>query len=234
MKLFNMFKKKKKEEVKKTAPKKTSKKWKKRGEKEELPEGYYYQQLHDNGPKILFGPPPKASVQIWKPRPNNIEKVFPGDEIIVSKTDARGNITYGNSLFIKMAGYTEEELLGQPHNIIRHPDMPKLIFKALWDTVTQGKEINAYVINLAKDGGYYWVFANVTPSFDKDNNIIGYHSTRRKPNPRALEIIKPFYQTLKQAEAIGGVHESTKELVKLLESQGMSYDQLILHLQYNL
>ena len=233
MKLFNMFKKKKKEEVKKTAPKKASKR-RKREKNKELPKGFSYKQLHDNGPKILFGPPPKTSVQIWKPQPNNIEKVFPADEIIVSKTDTRGNITYGNSLFIKMAGYTEEELLGQPHNIIRHPDMPKLIFKALWDTVTQGKEINAYVVNLAKDGRYYWVFANVTPSFDQDNNIIGYHSTRRKPNPRALEIIKPFYQTLKQAEAIGGVHESTKELVKLLESKGMNYDQLILHLQYNL
>ena len=173
-------------------------------------------------------------VKLWKPRPIDVEKFFPRDEIIVSKTDTRGNITYGNQLFVQMAGYTEYEMLGQPHNIIRHPDMPQLIFKALWDTISQGKEINAFVINLSKDGRYYWVFANVTPSFDEDLNIVGYHSVRRKPNPKAIEIIVPFYKSLKKAEAIGGMHESMKELVKLLESQNMSYEKLVLHLQYGL
>jgi len=186
--------------------------------------------------KLLKEEPKKEKklMQIWKPRPIDIEKFFPGDEIIVSKTDTRGNLIYGNELFIYMAGYTETEILGQAHNIIRHPDMPQLIFKALWDTISQGKEINAFVVNLAKDGRYYWVFANVTPSFNEQGEIIAYHSVRRKPNPRALEIIIPFYKELKRAESVGGMHESTKELVKLLESQGMTYEQLILHLQYNL
>jgi len=169
-----------------------------------------------------------------KPRPNDKEYSFSQADVLVSKTDLKGNITYANQLFIKISGYSQKELLGKPHNIVRHPKMPKVIFKLLWQQLQEGKEINAYVINLAKDGKYYWVLANITPSFDKNNNIIGYHSTRRKPNPRALEIIKPFYETLKQAEAIGGVHESTKELVKLLESQRMGHDQLILHLQYKL
>jgi PAS domain S-box-containing protein len=179
-------------------------------------------------------PKKRNMAQIWKPRPIDVEKFFPDDEIIVSKTDTRGNITYGNKLFIRMSGYTEDELLFQPHNIIRHPDMPQIIFKALWDTISQGKEINAYVVNLAKDGKFYWVFANVTPSFDRDHNIIGYHSVRRKPNPKAIGIIKPFYKTLLEAEAVGGVHESTKELVKLLEAHKMSYEELILFLQYKI
>jgi len=175
----------------------------------------------------------KKLIQIWKPRPVNIEKFFPGDEIIVSKTDKRGNIIYGNALFVYMAGYTESEILGQPHNIIRHPDMPQLIFKALWDALAQGKEINAFVVNLSKDGRYYWVFANVTPSFDEEGNIIAYHSVRRKPNPKALAIIIPFYRALKKMESFGGMHESEKELVKVLESKGMSYEEFVLHLQYN-
>ncbi len=176
----------------------------------------------------------KQLAKIWRPKPINVEKVFGRDEIIVSKTDTRGNIIYGNSLFVKMAGYTQDEMLGQPHSIIRHPDMPKIVFKALWDTVSQGKEINAFVVNLAKGGEYYWVFANVTPSYDKNHHIIGYHSVRRQPNPKALEIIKSFYSDLRKAEVIGGMHESGKLLGSLLNTHKMSYEQLIYHLQYNL
>ena len=176
----------------------------------------------------------KKLVQIWKPRPVDIERFFSGDEIIVSKTDKRGNIIYGNELFVYMSGYTESDILGQPQNIIRHPDMPKLIFKALWDALAKGKEINAFIINLSKDGRYYWVFANVTPSFDENNNIIAYHSVRRKPNPKALETIIPFYKDLKRMESVGGMHESEKELVKLLNSNEMSYEEFVLHLQYHI
>ena len=179
-------------------------------------------------------PKEQQLVKIWKPRPTLVERSFPNDEIIVSKTDTRGNITYGNKIFIKMSGYSPEELMGQPHSIVRHPDMPQIIFKALWDTVSKGKEINAYVINLAKDGSYYWVYANVTPSFDVKRNIIGYHSVRRRPNKKAIEIIEPFYKVLRKAENIGGIHESTKELVKLLDSKKMEYEELIYHLQYML
>lgn len=176
----------------------------------------------------------KPKIKLWKPRPTKNEKFFASDEVIVSKTDTKGNITYGNQLFISLSGYSEIDLLGQPHSIIRHPDMPRLIFKALWDTISTGKEINAYVINLARDGSLYWVFANVTPSFDENMNVIGYYSVRRKPNPRAIDIIRPFYESLKKAEAIGGTHESTKELLKLLKSKNMSYEELVYYLQYNI
>lgn len=162
------------------------------------------------------------------PTPNNTEKTFAENEIIVSKTDTKGIITYGNELFIKMSGYTEEELLGANHNIIRHPDMPKIVFKLLWDTVEAKKEIFAYVKNLSKDGSYYWVFANVTPSHDLKGNIIGYYSVRRTPSRSAIDKISPIYDALIAAEKKGGMSESLKLLDSTLSSVGMSYEEFIL------
>jgi len=156
------------------------------------------------------------------------ELTFPDNEIIVSKTDTKGKITYGNNLFLKMAGYAEKELLGAPHNIIRHPDMPKIVFKLLWDTVQKGQEIYAYVINKSKNGDFYWVFANVTPSYDNKGNIIGYHSVRRKPSPNALEVIKPIYKQLIHAEKNGGIASSGKLFNDLLAKNGGRYDKFIL------
>ena len=88
-----------------------------------------------------------------------VERFFDDDEIIVSKTDLKGIITYGNSVFYRLAGYTEKELIGVNHNVIRHPDMPRAVFKLLWDTLAEGREIFAYVVNRAKNGDHYWVFA---------------------------------------------------------------------------
>ncbi|MCX6075552.1 MAG: PAS domain-containing protein [Campylobacterales bacterium] len=156
------------------------------------------------------------------------ELTFQDNEIIVSKTDTDGRITYGNNLFLKMAGYSEKELLGAPHNIIRHPDMPKIVFKLLWETVRQGKEVYAYVINKSKNGDFYWVFANVTPSYDHNRNIIGYHSVRRKPSQKAVNIIKPLYKELLNAEKSGGLHTSEKMFNDLLSANGGRYDKFIL------
>ncbi len=156
------------------------------------------------------------------------ELSFDETEMIVSKTDTKGTITYCNSLFLKLAGYTENELLGAPHNIIRHPDMPKIIFKLLWDTLKQDKEIYAYVINRAKNGDYYWVFANVTPSYDHKGKVVGYYSVRRKPSKKSIDIIKPLYKNLLSAEKHGGINESEKIFNDLLSSNGGRYDQFIL------
>ena len=156
------------------------------------------------------------------------EKYFLESEVIVSKTDTKGKITYGNDIFIKISGYKEQELLGAPHNILRHPDMPKAIFKLLWNTIQAGEEINAYVKNLSKDGSFYWVLANVTPSFDKNNHIIGYFSVRRVPSKSALEIIKPLYAHLLSLEKNGGIDASTKYLNELLKTKGASYEEFIL------
>lgn len=156
------------------------------------------------------------------------ELKFNENEIIVSKTDTTGKITYGNELFLKLAGYAEKDILHKPHNIVRHPDMPKIIFKLLWDTLKQGKEIYAYVVNKSKGGDYYWVFANVTPSYDNSGKVVGYYSVRRKPTEKALNIIKPLYKQLLNAEQSGGIAASEKIVNELLAKNGGRYDKFIL------
>ncbi len=153
------------------------------------------------------------------------------NDFIVSKTDLKGRITYVNKIFMEMAEYKEAELLGKPHNIIRHQDMPRAVFKLLWDMVQNGEEIFAYVINRTKNGNDYWVYANITPSYDRNKNLIGYYSVRRRPNPAALEIIKPLYAKMLNAEASGGMEASTKILTDLLHEKGVGYNELIIDIQ---
>ena len=98
--------------------------------------------------------------------------------------------------FIDMAGYEEAVLLGKNHNIIRHPDMPKVAFKLCWDLISSGKEFFGFVKNMSKDGGHYWVFANITPDYDSSGKIIGYTSVRRKPPQSAINAIEPIYKLL--------------------------------------
>jgi len=157
----------------------------------------------------------------------NKEVTFDEQTLLVTKTDLKGKITYANRAFIDIVKMQEKELVGQPHNLVRHPDMPKVIFKLLWDYLKSGKEINAYVKNLCKDGSYYWVFANVTPSYF-NNKIIGYHSARKKPTQTALQTIKPLYQTLLDLEKRGGINESMKKIEQLLKEKGVEYDEFIL------
>jgi len=153
------------------------------------------------------------------------------NDFIVSKTDTKGKITYVNKIFMDMAEYSENELLGKPHSIIRHPDMPKAVFKLLWDMVQNKQEIFAFVINKTKNGNDYWVYANITPSYDKNHNIVGYYSVRRMPNPSALEIIKPLYKSMIDAEKTGGINTGTKLLTDLLYEKGVSYNELIISIQ---
>jgi PAS domain S-box-containing protein len=164
--------------------------------------------------------------------PTSVEKVMREDDFIVSKTDMKGRITYGNRIFIEFSGYSEHELLGTQHNIIRHPDMPRAVFKLLWDTIQEKRECNAYVKNMAKDGSFYWVFANVTPNFDKDGNITGFFSVRRKPKAAAVKTLTGLYRTMLEVEQRAGARDaiaaSTKILTNLLAEKGMSYDELVL------
>lgn len=153
------------------------------------------------------------------------------EDFIVSKTDLKGRITYTNKIFMKMGEYKEAELLGKPHSLIRHRDMPRAVFKLLWDTVQSGEEIFAYVINQTKNNNEYWVYANVTPSRDENGKIIGYYSVRRMPNPKALDIIKPLYAKMLQAEKSGGIDAGTKVLTDLLHEKGVSYNELIISIQ---
>ena len=113
-----------------------------------------------------------------------VEQTFADDEIIVSKTDTSGRITYANDVFLRICGYREDELLDQPHSMIRHPDMPRAVFKLLWDRISSGGEIFAFVVNCCRNGDHYWVLAHVTPDFDEAGRIVGYHSSRRLPKRR--------------------------------------------------
>ncbi|WP_457747686.1 PAS domain-containing protein [Sulfurimonas sp.] len=152
-------------------------------------------------------------------------------DFIVSKTDTKGRLTYVNKIFMDMAEYEEEELLGKPHSIVRHPDMPKAVFKLLWDTIQQKKELFAFVVNKTKKNNSYWVLANVSASLDTSGNIIGFYSVRRKPNPQALDLIIPLYQKMIQAEKSGGVNAGEKILQDVLHEKGMTYDEFIISIQ---
>lgn len=168
--------------------------------------------------------------------PTGRERHFGDDEIIVSKTDARGIITYANEVFLRVAGYTEAEVLGQPHNLIRHPDMPMCVFQLLWDTIGAGREIFAYVINQAKCGDHYWVLAHVTPTYDSDGKIIGCHSNRRTAHPDAVKTISGIYKELLRIESTqpnsdAAIKAGVAHLMKTLESVGMSYDEFVFSLE---
>lgn len=161
-----------------------------------------------------------------------IERTFAEDEMIVSKTDPKGRMTYVNDVFLKISGYTEDELIGQPHSLIRNPEMPRCVFKLLWDTVEARNEIFAYVNNRAKCGDHYWVLAHVTPTFDSNQNIIGYHSSRRVPKRSALEVVRPLYAQLLDIERQYedrkiGMNKSYEALVDVVAKKGMAYDELV-------
>ncbi|MEJ5912999.1 methyl-accepting chemotaxis protein [Pseudokineococcus sp. 1T1Z-3] len=133
--------------------------------------------------------------------PTGVERLMDPGELIVTKTDAKGHITYANTTFLQIGAFEEHEVIGKPHNLVRHPDMPRAVFKLLWETIASRQEIFAYVLNLAADGAHYWVLAHVTPSFAADGTLVGYHSNRRSPDRGALTRIKPLYAQLCAEEA---------------------------------
>lgn len=168
--------------------------------------------------------------------PTDTERFFDDNEIIVSKTDLKGRMTYVNETFCKIADYTEGELIGQPHSLIRHPDMPRAVFKLLWDTIQDGREIFAYVKNMAKSGDYYWVLAHVTPSYDASHKVIGYHSNRRVPD-RAIvrNTIAPLYADILREEkqhrnGQQALASSFEALVNFVKAKNTTYDALIFSL----
>ena len=159
------------------------------------------------------------------------ERQVNSDAFLVSKTDTKGRIIYCNIPFAQIVGAKGNELIGKPHNIVRHPDMPRIVFKILWEHVKNKKEVFAYVKNKSFDGSFYWVFANVTASLDQKGEIIGYYSVRRKPNPKALDVIIPLYKQLLEAEKNGGMDASSKLLDSILQEKNKSYDELMNNLQ---
>ncbi len=167
-----------------------------------------------------------------KIQPVDEEIRFEQNEIIVSKTDLKGKITYANDVFCRVAEMDTTEVIGQPHSIIRHPDMPRSVFKLLWDTIQSSNEIFAYVKNMSATGKYYWVIAHVTPSKDPRGNICGYHSNRRMPSDKGIQEIEALYAELRRLEKSvsnrkDGLKLGSDHIDSMLASMGKAYDEFI-------
>jgi PAS domain S-box-containing protein len=165
-------------------------------------------------------------------RPTGVERTFTPDEVIVTKTDPAGRITYANEVFCRLSALTEDQVIGQPHNLIRHPDMPRGVFRLLWQRLQAREELFAYVMNLAADGAHYWVFAHVTPTLDRSGRVIGYHSNRRTPDRQAVAAIQPVYRSmLAQESRAGRATEAAAAGYAHLEAtvagMGLSYDEYV-------
>lgn len=165
------------------------------------------------------------------PRPTGEERRFGAEEILVSKTDLKGHIEYVNDVFLRVCAYPAQELLGSPHNLIRHPDMPGGIYLLLWQTIQSGREVFAYLDNLAKDGCHYWVIAHVTPTFDAAGAIVGYHSNRRAPNRDALDEITGLYRHMRGLERGLPGPKAARESLAWLEGEiarrEQTYEQFV-------
>jgi len=162
---------------------------------------------------------------------NNIEKKLSSSDFIVSKTDTKGNIIYCNEIFSNISGYKPADLIGANHNLIRHPDMPRIAFKTAWDLIKNKKEFFGFVKNLCADGGFYWVFAYITADLDANKNIVSYTSVRRKPPESAIDAIVPIYKLLIDAEKSDGTKESNKVLDDFLQKNRISYEEFVINLQ---
>ena len=138
--------------------------------------------------------------EITKPDPIDEEVKFDGG-VMITETDPAGVITYANRKFREMTGYTKEELIGSPHNINRHPDMPKAAFKQMWETIKSGQYWEGFVKNMTKEGKYYLVVVWIKPKFDDEGNIIGYIAGRKIPDPDLLNRALKQYKEMKAAES---------------------------------
>ena len=153
--------------------------------------------------------------------PTGREKPFTGERMIVSKTDLRGTITYVNRTFMEVSEFPYTELLGRPHNVIRHPDMPRTAFRHLWKTIQSGEEWFGMVKNITASGDHYWVFANVTTDY-RDGRAIGYYSIRR-PLPEPLkQLATELYAELRRIEAGEGMDAAEKWLMDQVEAAGFA------------
>lgn len=136
---------------------------------------------------------------IKRPEPVDEEVIFDGRSLI-SETDTKGVITFVNRKFVEMTGYTKQEAVGQPHSILRHPDMPKVAFEQMWKVIKEGKVWDGYVKNLRKDGKYYWVDVHIVPKKDENGTIIGYIASRKVTVPDRLQSTIIQYKELLEKE----------------------------------
>lgn len=172
--------------------------------------------------------------QLFK-RPTPIDKEVSWDktQVIMSKTNPIGIIEYANETFVDVCGYEDYELMGQPHSIIRHPDMPRVIFKVLWENLKKGNNFHAVVKNLAKSGRFYWVVTDFEIAKDENGVIVNYFARRRSVPQEVISMhIEPLYKKLLQIESASGMEFSEKYLIGFLEEKNRSYIEYIKDLMY--
>jgi PAS domain S-box-containing protein len=164
---------------------------------------------------------------IYRPIVLDEEIEFSKKKFIVSKTNLKGKITFVNKNFCDISGYSEDELIGVPHNIVRHPDMPKAVFSLIWKRLLSGRAVSGIIKNLAKDGRYYWVIAELEPKFDKKGNIISLTAFRRAAPDYVIEVAEDLYEVMLKIEKRYGMKSSTEYLEGFLEEKETTYDTFI-------
>lgn len=171
----------------------------------------------------------KIELTVERPTPIDREVGWNKSQVVISETDVYGRITNVNDVFCNVCGYSPDEMIGQPHSIIRHPDMPKLIFKLLWDNLKAGNNFIGVIKNLAKSGEYYWVITDFEMRYDAMGNITHYIA-RRKSVPKAVieNYVAPLYETLLKLEKVGGMELSTRFFKNYLAKQGKDYIDFII------
>lgn len=169
----------------------------------------------------------KRKPSLVKPSVVDEEIILDKDKMLLSITDTKGVITYCNKDFVDICGYKEWELAGAAHNIIRHPDMPRFIFKFMWQRIQNKYNIIAIVKNLAKDGRYYWVMTDFVINEDENGNIVSYKAYRRPAPRKAIETLIPIYKQLLSIEQANGVEASEAYFIGFLESKDTTYDDFI-------
>ena len=161
------------------------------------------------------------------------EMTFDDNTLLVSKTDPKGVIMYANREFFHIAKFSEEELVGRPHAVVRHPLMPKLVFQLLWESIKKQKEFFGFIVNQCKDGDYYWVFAHVTSDIDpKTGQTVGYHSSRKSPSRSGVALISQMYAELKQIEdryttKKEGIEAARAYMDQFLEERQQTYEEFV-------
>ncbi|MBN8440352.1 MAG: PAS domain S-box protein [Thauera sp.] len=166
--------------------------------------------------------------------PTSVEVPVGDDDVIVSKTDLSGRITYVNRTFMRISNFAEREVLGKQHNVVRHPDMPRGVYRLMWDTLKAEREFFGIVKNLTSDGHFYWVLANVTADRDDDGQSVGYFSVRRHAPASTVRAVSDLYAQMMKIEREAGPAEapaaSAQFLRRLLEEQKTTYDRFVLGL----
>ena len=166
-------------------------------------------------------------MELKRPTPTGREIKLGSQQMLVSKTDARGDIVYSNECFMGVSGYSKDELIGTPHSILRHPDMPRAIFYLMWKDIRKGKNIMAVVKNLAKSGDHYWVTTDFEIKRTRDGKIRNYLAFRQSAPRNVIKVIEPLYSKMVEIEKSDGMDGSVEYLEQFLAKKGVTYDEFI-------